>query len=83
LKRLFLASVSASMLLGVAVASAQGLPPGSVPPVYGSKVWSVNRQASSDRDVRMSDMRQAGSSQSPDAAAAGQPAKRPASKIDG
>jgi ABC-type sugar transport system substrate-binding protein len=62
MQKVLFAVAGASALLAAGVASAQGLPPGTVPPVYGS-VWSANQlngltlgaAATSPRSARMSD----------------------------
>src|ERR1700709_788541 len=41
-QKLLLSAAGVSILLGVGTASAQGLPPGTVPPVYGS-TWGANQ----------------------------------------
>jgi hypothetical protein len=68
-------------LLGLSGTFAQGLPPGKVPPACGSKAWPADRQASSDRFIQTSGMRQDEPGTSLEAVAE-QPAKRSRTKND-
>ena len=45
MKHVILTAIGASLLFGTVAASAQGLPPGTVPPVYGAKAFPADRQA--------------------------------------
>ena len=83
MKRLFLASLGAAMLFGMGAAFAQGLPPGTVPPVYGSMTSSADRQAMQNRDMRMPEVRQPDVGQMPDARTVEKGVKPTTSKIDG
>ncbi len=84
MKPLFAAALmSASTLFGAVAASAQGLPPGSVPPQYGSQAWSSTRHMSAADDTRMADSNQANAGHMTMPRTAGHKADQSASSADG